>query len=46
VLHFGPRLYVRWSQVLDVTLGEVLPSGEPPLLKRRSELTHEQEINL
>ena len=33
VLHFQPCRYDRWSQVLEVTLGEVMLSGEPPLLK-------------
>ena len=39
VLHFKPLLYDRWSQALEVTLREVMPSGGPPLLKRRKELT-------
>ena len=46
VLHFKPLRYARWSQALEVTLGEVMPSGEPPLLKRRKELTREQAIKL
>ena len=46
VLHFQPRRYDRWSQALEVTLGEVMPSGEPPLLKRRRELTREQAMKL
>jgi len=46
VLHFRPRRYDRWSQCLEVTLGEVMPSGEPPLLKRRKELNREQAIKL
>jgi hypothetical protein len=46
VLHFRPRRYDRWSQALEVTLGEVIPSGEPPLLKKRKELTREQAIRL
>ena len=32
VLHFKPQRYDRWSQALEVTLGEVMPSGEPPAL--------------
>jgi hypothetical protein len=32
VLHFKPLRYDRWSQSLDVTFGEVMPGGEPPLL--------------
>ncbi|MFY8148607.1 MAG: DUF1651 domain-containing protein [Prochlorococcaceae cyanobacterium] len=46
VLHFKPLRYDRWSQSLDVTLGEVMPGGEPPLLKKRKELTREQAIRL
>ncbi|MCP9774825.1 DUF1651 domain-containing protein [Cyanobium sp. WAJ14-Wanaka] len=46
VLHFQPRRYDRWSQTLEVTLGEVMTSGEPPLLKRRKELTREQAMKL
>ena len=32
VLHFRPRRYDRWSQSLEVTFGEVMTGGEPPLL--------------
>jgi hypothetical protein len=46
VLHFRPLHYSRSSQSLEVTLGEVMPSGEPPLLKKRRELTREQAIKL
>ncbi|MBM5800840.1 MAG: DUF1651 domain-containing protein [Cyanobacteria bacterium M_surface_10_m2_119] len=46
VLHFQPLRYDRRSQALEVTLGEVMSSGEPPLLKRRKELTREQAIKL
>ena len=46
VLHFRPRRYDRWSQNLEVTFGEVVPGGEPPLLKERRELTREQAIKL
>ncbi len=46
VLHFRPRRYDRWSQRLEVTYGELVPGGEPPLLKRRRELTREQAIKL
>jgi hypothetical protein len=46
VLHFRPRRYDRWSQSLEVTFGEVMPGGEPPLLKKRRELTREQAIKL
>ena len=46
VLHFQPRRYDRWRQSLEVIFGEVMPSGEPPLLKHRRELTREQAIKL
>jgi hypothetical protein len=46
VLHFKPLRYDRWSQTLEVMLGEVMPSGEPPLLKKRRELTREQAFKL
>ena len=46
VLHFQPCRYDRWSQVLEVTLGEVMPSAEPPLLKHRKQLSREQAIKL
>jgi hypothetical protein len=31
---------------LEVTFGEVMTGGEPPLLKKRRELTREQAIKL
>ena len=46
VLHFRPITSSRWSQWLEVTLGELMPSGDPPLLKRRKQLTREQAIQL
>ena len=46
VLHFQPCRYDRWSQVLEVPLGEVMPSGVPPLLKHRKQLSREQAIKL
>ena len=49
VLHFQPRRYDRWSQSLEVTLGELIPGEATPLLKRRKELTREHvtsKINL
>jgi hypothetical protein len=42
VLHFRPRRYDRWSQSKDVTFGEVMTGDEPPLLKKRKQLTREQ----
>ena len=44
MLHFRPRRYDRWSQRLEVTFGELVPGGEPPLLKKRREFTLEQAI--
>ena len=32
VLHFQPRRYDRWSQSLEVTLGELIPGEAAPLL--------------
>ena len=46
VLHFRPMRYDRWSQSLEVTFGEVMSDGAPPLLKRRKELSREQAIKL
>jgi hypothetical protein len=46
VLHFRPLRYAHWSQALGVTLGELMSNREPPLLKRRKELTREQAIKL
>jgi hypothetical protein len=46
VLHFRPVRYSRFSQALEVTLGELMSNGEPPLLKKRKELTREQAIKL
>ena len=46
VLHFRPVRYSRFSKVLEVTMGELMPIGEPPLLKRRKEITREQAIKL
>ena len=46
VLHFQPLRYDRWSQALEVTLGELIPGEPAPLLKRRRELTREQAIKL
>ena len=46
VLHFKPLRYDRWSQALEVTLGELIPGEAAPLLKRRKELTREQAMKL
>jgi len=36
VLHFRPSRWDRWSQQLEVTVGELLPDQPVPLLKRLS----------
>jgi len=46
VLHFRPLRYERWGQSLEVTFGEVMPAGEPPLLKNRREITRVEAIKL
>ena len=46
VLHFRPTLWDRWNQPVEVTFGEVMPDGEPPLLKRRRELCREEALKL
>jgi hypothetical protein len=46
VLHFNPVRYNRWSQALEVTLGELIHGESAPLLKRRRELTRQQAIKL
>lgn len=45
VLHFRPVRYARFSQALELTSGELIP-GQPPLLKRRKEITREEAIQL
>jgi hypothetical protein len=46
VLHFKPLRYNRWSQALEVTVGEMMPAGQAPLLKSRKEFTREEAIKL
>jgi hypothetical protein len=46
VLHFRPTLWDRWNQPVEVTFGEVMADGEPPLLKRRRELNREEALKL
>ena len=46
VLHFRPSRWDRWSQQLEVTVGELLPDQPVPLLKRRLELNREEAIKL
>ena len=46
LLHFRPTLWDRWSQRLEVTFREVMADGEPPMLKRRRELSREEALRL
>jgi len=46
VLHFRPSRWDRWSQQLEVTVGELLPDQPVPLLKKRLELSREQALKL
>ena len=46
VLHFRPSRWDRWSQHLEVTVGELLPGQPVPLLKRRLELSREEALKL
>ena len=46
VLHFRPNRWDRWSQQLEVTVGELLPDQPVPLLKKRLELSREEALKL
>jgi hypothetical protein len=46
VLQFRPLRYDRWSQSLELIVGELLPDQPVPLLKRRKQLSREQAIRL
>lgn len=46
ILHFRPSRWNRWSQLLEVTSGELLPDQPVPLLKRRLELNRDQALRL
>ena len=46
VLHFRPSRWDRWSQQLEVTVGELLPDQSVPLLKRRLELSRGEALKL
>ena len=46
VLHFRPTRWDRWTQRLEVTVGELLPGEPVPLLKHRRELSREAAIKL
>ncbi len=41
VLHFRPSRWKRWSQQLEVTVGELLADQPVPLLKKRWELSRQ-----
>jgi hypothetical protein len=46
VLHFRPSRWDRWSQQLEVTVGELLPDQPVSLLKRRLVLSREVALKL
>ncbi|MFZ0406768.1 MAG: DUF1651 domain-containing protein [Cyanobium sp.] len=46
VLHFRPSRWERWSQQLEVTVGELLGGQPLPLLKRRLELSRQEALKL
>ena len=46
VLHFRPTRWDRWSQRLEVTVGELLPYQPVPLLKKRLDISREQPLKL
>jgi hypothetical protein len=46
VLYFRSSRWDRWSQPLEVTVGELLPDQPVPLLKRRLELSREEALKL
>ena len=46
MLHFRPSRWDRWSQQLEVTVGELLLDQPVPLLKRRQELSREEALKL
>ena len=46
VLDFRPSRWDRWSQQLEVTVGELLPDQSVPPIKRRLELSREEALKL
>ena len=46
VLHFRPGRWDRWTQRLEVTVGELLLGQPVPLLKRRLQLSREEARKL
>jgi hypothetical protein len=45
VLHCRPTLWDRWNQRLVITSGELLADQPVPLLKKRWELSRQEEAN-
>ncbi len=45
MLHFRPTLWDRWNQRLVITSGELLADQPVPLLKKRWELSRQEEEN-
>ena len=45
-LYFRPTSWDRWGQLLEVTVGELLPDQPVPLLKRRLQLSREEALKL
>jgi len=41
-----PGHYDRWSQALELIMGELLPDQPVPLLKQRKRISREQAIRL
>jgi hypothetical protein len=46
VLHFKPARWDRWSQELELTVGEWIPGQPVPLLKRRERINRKEAIAL
>ena len=46
VLQFLPGRYDRWSQTLELIVGELLSDQPVPLLKRRQQISREEAIKL
>jgi len=42
-LYFRPTSWDRWGQLLEVTVGELLPDQPVPLLNQRLKLRREEE---
>lgn len=46
MLQFRPSRWDRWTQRLEVTVGELLSDQQVPLLQRRLELSREEALKL